>query len=620
MNEHIDGVVEANPVIAKATNLYEAYITRARYEPQSVVIHQALIGELPREWKPITYAQMSEQIAKLMVFLVENGVGNGSACAICSNTCPEWLVSDVAILGLGGVTVAVYTTLPTHDIAYILKDSGSQIVIVENQALVEKVLNIHTGYTDARGAELPAYPLKRIVCINPCKPHPLVTSFSEILSSDSAPLPAFSATNRESLASLVYTSGSTGTPKGVMQSHGNHLANIEQVTTSEVFGPGGTIFLYLPLAHSFARLVGYLGLFTSTALKMPAITDPISGTLDVASVSQDMRAANCEYIPSIPRLFEKAKMSIERKASEKNLKAWFLRQTLLAAREMFRCNTQTVHPSTFNWFVYHVTESLRQKLKEAIFGNNFKHSISGGAKLSPDVVEFFESIGVKILQGYGLTETCVATNVNPPHNNRIGTVGPTFEGIEIKITSEGEICFKGENVTKGYWNRPEDTAVAWDDAGWFHTGDLGTLDNHGYLTITGRKKEVIVSAGGKKIPPQKIEKLLETISDISYAILFGNDRPFCVALLVPNFTLSAGQSSNVQDHPEIWKKIEQINEQLAPFEKVRRARFVRDEFTTENGLLTPTQKIKRNEIRDKYQDLIWEMYDFVPHPNKVIPS
>jgi len=608
-------------LIRISPNLYHLYKAHAAADPSRIVIEQALIGSSPRSWRALTYNELSTDIAKLRRFLQTKGVENSSRCAICSNTCPEWLIADMAILSLGAASVSVYTTLPSQDIAYIMRDANVTVAIVENQTLVDQFLKIHDGFEGSDEKWHPPHPLKHIICINPCTPHPLVTSLSDILSGPAVEDVTFECdATRDSLASLVYTSGSTGVPKGVIQTHGNHLANLEQVVQADVFGPSGSLFLYLPLAHSFARLVGYLGLFSDTSLKMPAITDPISGTLDLVSVSQDLRAANCEYIPSIPRLFEKIKMNIERKASEKTTQGWFLRRMLDSSQKMYRATKTKNSVSPITWFIYHVTDPIRTKLRETIFGTKLKHAISGGAKLSPDVAEFFAALDTIILQGYGLTETCVATNVNRHNDNRIGTVGPVFEGIEIKITPEHEICFRGPNVSSGYWQKPEETKASWDSEGWFHTGDLGSLDEDGYLTITGRKKEVIVSAGGKKIAPQKVEKLLESISGISHAVLFGNDRPYCVALLTLNNPDPANKDTNAQHHQELWKKIEHINEQLAPFERIRRARIIFEEFTVENGLLGPTHKIKRHEIRERYQDLIWEMHDNVPHPGSISPT
>jgi long-chain acyl-CoA synthetase len=608
-------------LIRVSHSLYHLYEAHAVANPSRIVIEQALIGSSPRSWRALTYEELSLQISKLRGFLQSQGIGSSSRCAICSNTCPEWLIADMAILSLGAATVSVYTTLPTQDIAYIIKDANVTVAIVENQTLVDQFLKIHQGFEGSDEKWHPPHTLSQIICIHPCTPHPLVTSLSDILSCPDIKDTTFECkATRDSLASLVYTSGSTGMPKGVIQTHGNHLANLEQVVQADVFGPSGSLFLYLPLAHSFARLVGYLGLFTDTTLKMPAITDPISGTLDLVSVSQDLRAANCEYIPSIPRLFEKIKMNLERKASEKTLQGWVLRRTLDTAQNMYRATKTKNSVSLITWLIYHITDSIRIKLRQTIFGTNLKHAISGGAKLSPDVAEFFAALDIIILQGYGLTETCVATNVNRHDDNRIGTVGPVFDGIEIKITSEHEICFRGPNVSKGYWGKPEETNASWDNEGWFYTGDLGSVDEDGYLTITGRKKEVIVSAGGKKIAPQKVEKLLESISGISHAVLFGNDRPYCVALLTLSHLDTIKKDNNAQHHPELWKKIEHLNEQLAPFERIRRARIVFEEFSIENGLLTPTHKIKRHEIRDRYQNLIWEMYDNVPHPGSVSPT
>ncbi len=603
--------------LANSQHIVEVFIARATSHSDMELWRQAQPGAVPRSWLPTTYGEALEQVTALHHFL-NSLVSAETCCAICSNTRPEWLLADLAILSNNCATVSIYTSLPVHDVSYVLRDSGARVVFAENQSQVDKMISIHEGFTKADGSKVEPFPLQKIISFDDCEPHPLVVQFRDVLSqnSKSSQLNLDLSKGRGLLASLVYTSGSTGDPKGVMQTHGNHLANLEQVLSADLFQQGA-IFLYLPLAHSFARLAAYIGLLSDTSLRFPAITDTQKSILDLQSISLDLRHSNAQYIPSIPRLFEKAKLAMEKRCLERSLGGWLLRKTLNSAKGYKAALRKDIKPSTLDWFWYHATGSIRERLRDTVFGTGFVYAVSGGAKLSPAVAEFFDDIGISILQGYGLTETCVATNVNRPGANKIGSVGPVFEGIDIRICEDGEIAFRGPNVTSGYWNKPEETAASWDQDGWFHTGDIGHIDDDGFLFIRGRKKEIIVSAGGKKIAPTKVEKLLEAIPGVSQAILFGSDRPYCVALIVPSFPLPDPEDLDVEHHTETWSQIEKLNEDLANFEKVRKARFVVEEFTPDNGLLTPTMKLRRHEIRKRYRDLIWSMYDHVPHPAKV---
>lgn len=602
--------------LANSQHIVEVFLSKAQSDSNSELWRQAQPGATPRTWLPTTYGEALQQVSSLHHFLKKE-ISSETRCAICSNTRPEWLLADLAILSNNCATVSIYTSLPVHDVSYVLRDSGARVVFAENQSQVDKMISIHEGFTRTDGTQVEPFPLRKIVSFEECKPHPLVIQFKDILSDESgSEINLDLSKGRGLLASLVYTSGSTGDPKGVMQTHGNHLANLEQVLSADLFQQG-SIFLYLPLAHSFARLAAYIGLLSDTSLRFPAITDKDKSILDLQSISLDLRHSNAQYIPSIPRLFEKAKLAIEKRCQERSLGGWLLRKTLASAKSYKAALRKNLKPSTLDWFWYQATGSVRERLRDTVFGTGFVYAVSGGAKLSPAVAEFFDDINITILQGYGLTETCVATNVNRPGSNRIGSVGPIFSGIEIKICDDGEIAFKGPNVTSGYWNKQAETEASWDKEGWFYTGDLGEIDADGFLFIRGRKKEIIVSAGGKKIAPTKVEKLLENIPGVSQAILFGSDRPYCVALIVPNFPLPDPSDLDVEHNHEIWSQIEIINEDLANFEKVRKARFVVEEFTPENGLLTPTMKLRRHEIRKHYRDLIWSMYDHVPHPAKV---
>jgi long-chain acyl-CoA synthetase len=330
-----------------------------------------------------------------------------------------------------------------------------------------------------------------------------------------------------------------------------------------------------------------------------------------------MQTGGAEFVPSVPRLFEKMKTQILHLAAGKGMAQRALRLCIWSSTEHYRNPHGCGLLATI---AYKGTDAVRRSLSKKLFGPKFVHAISGGAKLPTDVFEFFAALDIQILEGYGLTETCVATHVNRPGHARSGTVGTAFRGIETKIEADGEICLRGPNVTHGYYKKPEDTAAAWDGDGWFHTGDLGAIDADGYLSITGRKKDLIITAGGKKVAPQKIEGLLQSNPLISHAVLVGEGKPYCAALvslhgpIVGNLAKAKGASIGMLDDPPLWlieevqSHIDVCNKGLASFERVKKFAILPNEPSIENGLLTPTLKIKRAQVRIVYQDLIESLY------------
>jgi long-chain acyl-CoA synthetase len=349
------------------------------------------------------------------------------------------------------------------------------------------------------------------------------------------------------------------------------------------------MFLFLPLAHSFARLINYLGALTPVEICFCGVANKKKTVVDLVQVAAEMSSCGANVVPSVPRLFEKMKSSLE--SPKPGIQGILIKLTLSTAGQFW-------NP------IYWLLSPIRKKIRKKIFGTNFSHAISGGAKLPPSITAFFKNLGINIYEGYGLTETCVATNVNLPNKWRIGSVGPAFDKVEIKISEDGEILFKGPNITSGYWNRPLATAESWDQLGWFHTGDIGHLDKDGFLYITDRKKDLIVTAGGKKIPPLKVESLLLSYSIISQSIYYGDAKPFCIALVY--LSPDAKNDPNITEKLEIIRK--EINSQLASFESIKKIIQLPYELTIENGMLTPTLKIKRKVVVEKFSKLIEEQY------------
>lgn len=612
-------------------NIGSAFFAMADREPSSGVYSQAqydglLESKEHRRWVPANFSEVKTRVCKIANQLKKFGVGPGSKVAILSASRPEWMEADIAIVSLGAISVSIYQTLAEGEIAYILFDSGADVIFVENEEQAKKIININTQVWDIPGTEERApskekIKIKKIISFEDCFNDYLITSLREILSGPESNVPeAIHKIKRDDLASLVYTSGTTGPPKGVMQTHGNHLSNVRQAAECGLFDESSTIMLFLPLAHSFAKLMGYVGFLTPSTLKFIAIIDTRTSRMEPVSMTRDIREGSANIVPIVPRLLEKMRDGISRQSSAPGLAGALVKTLLKNSLEVFEKRNSASFKAIL---LDKLLGFLKVKIRRKLFGENFKYCISGGAKLPVHVAQFFDALGIEILEGYGLTETCVATNVNRYGSKKIGTVGPTLSSdIEIKIELDGEICFRGPNVSLGYYNRKTATEASWTKDGWFKTGDLGVIDSDGYLTISGRKKEIIVASNGKKIAPNDIEDRLKNSPYISQCMLYGEGRPYCVALFTLNepailHWLKEG-AYNISDERGlseekiifdlIWNHVEQVNQHLANFEQVKKIKIVPGDFTVENGLLTPTFKVKRKTVENRFKDLIEGMY------------
>lgn len=614
-------------------NIADAFFAQAKSWPDRTVYAQP---DRSGRWTDASYAAVVRRVQSIANFLRSLALKTGERIAIISNSRPEWIEADIAILSLGGVTVSVYQSLVAKDLGYILFDSGATVVFAENLEQFEKLIALETmavpiPATEERPAEETRIALRQIVSFEQISAEqrqrssvPL-TTLSEILAqAPAAPDDKPILGGRGTLASLVYTSGTSGPPKGVIQTHGNHLANVRQAFQAGIYREDSSIVLVLPLAHSFAKLMGYIGFLTNAVIKFPAIASAESSRPDPKIVSRDLVSADVSLIPLVPRLLEKMQEGIEARASRRGLGAALLRLTLWSARKVRGSEHKA---ELLPRAIFRLTSGIRRKIKRALFGRRFEYVISGGAKLSVDTARFFDMLEIEVLEGYGLTETCVATNVNRKGSKRIGTVGPVLApDIEVRIAEDGEILFRGPNVAQGYYRREQATRAAWSSDGWFRTGDLGSLSQDGFLSVTGRKKELIVTAGGKKIAPELIEQRLKGFELISQAVLIGEGRPYCVALLTLNSEAArrileeqAPGQCNTADaqslalnetvQARVRQDVEKLNRELASFESIKKIAIIGEEFTVENGLLTPTLKVKRHEVNKRFDDQIQALYE-----------
>lgn len=545
--------------------------------------------------------------------------------AILSNTRPEWMEADIAILSARAITVAVYHSLSDEEVAYILFDSGAEIIFVENTEQASKLLRIMEREwefpgTEDRPALTTRLQFRKIVAFETVSRHPLIEQWEDIVGTvgqdeREEKLSRLDELKPGDLATLVYTSGTTGPPKGVMQTHQNHLSNIRQVYQAGIIREGSTVFLFLPLAHSFARLMGMIGFLTPVVVYFPAVFSADHSKLEPRSLLRDMREMGANVVPIVPRFLEKMEEALRSRAERSSISGRLLRLALWAAESSYEDRIAARAPGRAKSMLFRSTAPVRKSIRESLFGTSFTFAVSGGAKLPLAIANFFQALEIPVLEGYGLTETCVATNFNPLGKNKIGTVGPVLaKDIEQRIEEDGEICFRGPNVSLGYWKRPTATRASWDQAGWFHTGDLGTIDEDGYLTINGRKKDLIVTSGGKKVAPQAIEDELRYHPLISQAVLLGEGRPFCVAL----FTLKTKPAAEKLDEvkSQIRAHVDAINAHLASFETVKNFHILDEDFTVENGFLTPTMKVKRKLVAERHAKELEELYRTTKKPRE----
>jgi long-chain acyl-CoA synthetase len=572
-------------------------------------------------WVEVTWDEHTRAVLEIAAGLVAEGMAPGSKVALLSGTRPEWVEIDFAILAAGGITIPIYPSNLAAECGYILWNSESQYCFVENARQLAKVREVvERGFEfDGRSQRVE---LRRIFVIDGEESEGEVTTLQTLRESGRRVLPGarpeietrISRTGPQDLATIVYTSGTTGPPKGVVQTHGNHLAALEAMRRLEVVSPGDVDFFFLPLAHSFARAGEYLGTLLGTVTAFAQSLD---------TIPNDIRETRPQFVPSVPRIFEKIYSRI---LSSRDDAGWLRQQIFDWAISVGRERSQRLQrkqPIPL-WLAckFQLAQAVVfSKIRESL-GGRIKFMLSGGAPLAREIQEFFHATGILILEGYGLTETTPILTVNHPDAFRFGTVGKPVHGVELRIAEDGEILAKGPNVAQGYFKRPDATAEAWDGQGWFHTGDIGEFDADGFLKITDRKKDLIKTSGGKYVAPQNVENLLKTQPHISQAVLIGDNRKYCVALItldadeIRRFAKSrrfeTDDPAALARHPQVEALIEQeiqvVNQHLASYETIKHYRIVPHDFSQETGELTPSLKVKRKFVNQKYSELIEGMY------------
>ena len=605
----------------KHETLGRMFLQRIKESPSDVAIrHKNASGD----YSDITWKQLGERMERIAAGLVTaiDALPHHAAIAILGNTSNDWIACDFAALSISLQTVPVYATLLPSEVGYLHVDTGAVIAIVEDGSQLEKVREMRKGFTFfEREYAADEVKLQHVVVMDPTGIAPADDweSLADLEKRGAEQLEATKSDRdqrtqdltREQTATYTYTSGTTGPPKGVIQTSGNMLCMLESVEECGVINAemkDGGLFLFLPLAHSFGRLIELSGPYFNAPIVIAGIP----------TLKDDLAAARPGFFPSAPRVYEKFKARIESKLAG----APFLRKTL--ANWALGVGRQTVPYRLRGQALpgmlqrkYNIADKLVLSKVRANLGlDRCSIMLSGSAPLSVEVHEFFIALGLNLLEAYGLTETCPGLTSNLPGRMKLGTVGLAFPGVQIKIAADGEILAKGGNITSGYLNRPEATDEAFDDEGWFHTGDLGSMDSEGFVKITGRKKELMKTSGGKYIAPAKLEAYLKNLTIVQEAVTIADTRNFVTALIAidpEELTEWAGQTGNADDPKSpavkaaVQAHVDEVNKKLASYETIKYFQIV-PPMTVESGLLTASLKVKRKVVFDRYADLIDEMY------------
>ena len=540
----------------------------------------------PKNKVRFTWGETSSSIYSLAKIIKEN-IADGDRCLLVSENRPEWLISDIAIMLANGITVPAYTTYTEADYKYLIEDCEPSIIIVSNDAIHNKLKNIINKKPF----------IKKIITFDKIKEADYQNKyldFKSITNEKSEEVDKIKNVNlkRNSPACIIYTSGTGGNPKGVVLSHGGILNNL--VGACEILKPlinKRPIFLtWLPLSHSYEHTVQFAQI---------AVGAKVFDAEKIEILLDNIAEAKTTIMTAVPRFYQNLynKININIKKT-KGFKSKLISLTIFLGKKKLLQQKMSFSEKVMNLIV---DKLVRKKIKKQ-FGGNLKAFVSGGGALDKEIGQFLNSIGLPTLQGYGLTETSPVVSCNPINKIRVETVGPPFSGNKVKIAEDGEILVKGENVMLEYWNKKEETKKVIKD-GWLHTGDIGEIDpKDGYLKITDRKKDIIVSSGGDNISPAKIENQLTNFLEIEQAMIYGDAKNYLVAIIVPNKEFS-------KQKEKISEIVNNINNNLTLVEKIKKFHIIEDSFTIENGLLTPTMKVKRNKVIKKYKNILESFYN-----------
>ena len=558
------------------------------------------------EWITRSFADVGETVRRLSLGLIDLGVERGDKVSILANTRPEWTYADFAALTAGATVVPIYQTNSPDECQYVLENSDAKVVIVEDIQQLAKI--------EAVRESLPR--LEHVIIMEGEAAGAI--SFAQLAARGDGRDEAewsqrYSSVRPEDACTFIYTSGTTGPPKGCVITHANYRAMLDMTQRASVLESGQVAYLFLPLAHSFALLI-QLGSFDIGGVIAYWERDPLKIVPNLSEVKP-------HYFPSVPRIFEKiyttATSAIAKEGGLRERIFWWAIKTGSRVREMERAG-QT--PGFLLQRRYDFADKQVLSKIRGLFGGNITQCVTGAAPINPEILRFFDAAGVLVLEGYGMTETSTAATISTPENFKFGTVGRAFDDCEIKIASDGEILIAGPNIFQGYYKNPDATAETIVD-GWLHTGDIGEIDADGYLKITGRKKDIIITAGGKNITPANLEAEIKQHVLVSQCVVIGDRRPYLTALVTldPEEAAKYAAEHDLENDPAalaadagikagIMAHVETINEKFARVEQVKKIKILPADLSQEGGELTPTLKVKRNVVADKYAADIESLY------------
>jgi long-chain acyl-CoA synthetase len=579
--------------------------------------HTAIRYKRDGAWHDVSYAQLAEVVQEIGLGLIDLGLQPGERLCILANTRPEWSYADMGATSAGAVVVPIYQTNSPEECLWVISDSDASAIICEDAQQLAKIAAIRDQVPN----------LRTIVVIDPLaedesndaelaalKP----ITLDEVRARGRKRSPAELEKRRagvrpEDPFTFIYTSGTTGPPKGCVLSHGNYRAIVDMVSDVGEIQGDETTYLYLPLAHSFALLIQLAAFDLGSTLAY------FGG--DTKQIVPELQEVQPTYLPSVPRVFEKiytlAHGAIEAQGPEELKRAEEAVELGVKVRDMM-AHGEAV-PAEMQKQFDEADERLFKNVR-AVFGGRVRHATSGAAPIAREILEFFYASGIPVFEGYGMTETATAATISTLENHRFGTVGRALPAVELKIADDGEILVKGPNIFQGYHNRADASFGAVED-GWLHTGDLGSIDGDGYLSITGRKKDIIITAGGKNLTPANIENDLKQSRWISQAVMHGDQRPYPVILItldeeeIPNYANEHGLPQDIaslakdpQIRALIQAQIDRANAKYAQVEQVKKFAILDHDLSQATGELTPTLKVKRNVVNDKYKDVFDALY------------
>jgi long-chain acyl-CoA synthetase len=567
-----------------------------KYGDSTALTHKA--GD---EWVKISYTDLGVAIREVAGGLIDIGLQPSDKVAILSHSRPEWVYANFATMAAGCASVAIYQTNSPEECHYVLEHSESKLVFVEDAAQLAKIRQVEDRLPnlqtvvifDAEGADDEAIALDAFRARGAARDAAELDERVAAVTSDDACL-------------FIYTSGTTGPPKGCITTHRNYRDVTTMTTARDVVYPRESVYLFLPLAHSFAQLVVFAAIEVGATVAF--------WQKDPQKIISDLLEVQPTYFPSVPRIFEKIYTLAHANAEDPEA----LEQAVKIGREVRdrQERGEPVPPDMQRAFDA-AEEKLFQNVRN-LFGGKIRQCVTGAAPIAQEILEFFYACGIPVMEGYGMTETSTVATVNTPEDHRFGSVGKPIPGIEVKIAEDGEVLIKGPNIFKSYYKNDEATREAIED-GWLHTGDLGRIDEDGFVFITGRKKDIIITAGGKNITPANLENGLKQNRWVSQAVVIGDQRPYLIALITldPEEAAAFAQQHGLdaatlheseEMRAEIQKAVDDVNSHVGPVEQIKRFAILDHDLSQETGELTPSLKVKRNVVKDKFADVVDQAY------------